>query len=136
MTIRTEQTLRRMWEESALLFKKAAAAYADADSCADAATEHERAANAEAAAAAAAAQAEKAKRTLAKGQEAEAADLADLVNRERTEAGLAPLGAGEPYPADPAPTGQPTADDTLVASAQSSIETAVDGHLDTREVGS
>jgi hypothetical protein len=106
MAIRTEQTLRRMWTESAALFQQSGTFYADADQCADAATEHERAAAAETAAAASAHEAAKAKRSVAQGKEAEAADLADLVNRERTEAGLAPLKPGEPYPAeqDPAVT--------------------------------
>jgi hypothetical protein len=120
MSFRTEQTLRRMWEESAKLTNEAGKLWAAADGARTEAEVAERTA-------AAHRKAEKTARDVGDAMAAEAADLADLVNRERTDAGLAPLAPGEPYPADPAPAGQPTAEDTLVASAQSAVETRVDG---------
>jgi hypothetical protein len=133
MSVRTEQTLRDMWEAGARRAAEASQHHNDANQCVAAAEAHERAAAEAKAAVAAEEQAAKSARTaaqakfaLAEGRAAEAADLADLVNRERTDAGLAPLAAGEPYPADPAPAGQPTVEDTLVASAQSAVETRVD----------
>jgi len=112
MSVRTEQTLRRMWDESLKLAADSSRLTEDAD---------ESAVNAEAAEKAARAHrlAEESTRNVGAAMGAEAADLADLVNRERQDAGLSPLAPGDPYPADPAPVEQPTPDDTLVASVQS-----------------
>lgn len=120
MSVRTEQTLRRMWEESLKLTNEAGKLWASADGARTEAEVAERTA-------AAHRTAEKNARDVGDAMAAEAADLADLVNRERQDAGLAPLAAGEPYPADPAPAGPPAPEDTLVVSAQSPIETRVDG---------
>lgn len=96
MSFRTEQTLRRMWEESLKLQAEAAQHRADSGECFTAAQAHERAAAeataaaaAETAAAASAEKAARAKHAVAQGMEAEADDLRDLVNRERQDAGLA-----------------------------------------------
>lgn len=109
MTIRTEQTLRRMWEESGKL-------QADSDRLGEeyatnmtAADEHDQAAAAEVTAAKACRTAATSARDVALRIGAEAADLADLVNRERQEAGLSPLKPGEPYPAEQQQEQQPTA---------------------------
>ena len=124
MAIRTEQTLRRMWDESAKLANEAGKLWATADGSRTEAEVAERTA-------AAHRTAEKNSRDVGDAMAAEAADLSDLVNRERTEAGLAPLTPGEPYPVDVVPAEQPMTDDTLVASQSSTVtETLTDGQLD------
>lgn len=101
MTIRTEQTLRRMWEESAKLKAESERLYSEHKAAADQAAQHDRAAAAEAAAAHACRTDAAAALDVGQRAEAEAADLIDMVNRERKDAGLAPLTPGEPYPVDP-----------------------------------
>lgn len=108
MAIRTEQTLRDMWDAHLNRRSEAEKNGAEAVQCAQSADAHDRAvaqakatADAEAQAAQADRRSAQALFNLAEGRAAEAADLADLVNRERAEAGLAPLTPGEPYPADP-----------------------------------
>jgi hypothetical protein len=120
MSVRTEQTLRRMWDESlklgsdsSRLAKEAYASGIDAAAAEEAAEAHRKA--------------EMATRSVSNAMEAEAADLADLVNRERRDAGLAPLTPGEAYPADPIE--QPGPGDTLVVSVQSPVETLTDGQV-------
>lgn len=134
MSVRTEQTLRDMWEAGLKRRSEAEANSAEAVRCTAASDAHDlAAANARAAAQAEAQAAQSARSSakalfdLAEGRAAEAADLADMVNRERQEIGLALLVPGEPYPADPA--GQAPAE-PVVVSRQSVTETATDG-LDT-----
>ena len=132
-SLRTEQTLRDMWEASNRRRAEAARYHDEANGTLGAADAHDQAAAEARTAAAAEAQAAQSARTsaralfdLAEGRAAEAADLADIVNEKRTAAGLAPLTPGEPYPG-PEAVPQPTAGDTLVASQQSPTETLVDG---------
>lgn len=101
MAIRTEQTLRRMWEESIKLAGDANKLGEEYRTAAAQADEHYRAAAAETAAADACRANAEAARNVGERAEAEAADLADLVNRERQDAGLELLKPGEPYPTDP-----------------------------------
>lgn len=122
MTIRTEQTLRRMWEESAKLTDEAAKLWTTADGSRSEAEVAERTAAAHRAA-------EKSARDVGDAMAAEAADLADMVNEKRQQAGLARLKPGEPYPADPVVAEQPMPDDTLVASVQSAAVTRTDGEV-------
>lgn len=119
MTFRTEQTLRRMWVESAKLQTEADRLLAEHQAATEQATKHDRAAAAEAAAAAACRTDAAAAKNVGQSAAAEAADLADLVNRERAEAGLPPLTPGEPYPVE-----QPPAGDTLVTSSVAAEVTA------------
>jgi uncharacterized protein YkwD len=94
MAIRTEQTLRRMWIE-------AADNQADAVKLGDAYDGHTSAAEAaEQTAKAHRSEASKAK-FAADEYAAQAADLVDMVNEKRQQAGLAPLKLGESYPVDP-----------------------------------
>jgi hypothetical protein len=97
MTVRNEMTLRRMWEESLTLGAKAAKLADEETASTKEAETAERVAEVHRTAAAAA-------RNTGRGMADEAADLADIVNRERAEAGLPPLAPGEPYdaPQDPA----------------------------------
>jgi peptidyl-tRNA hydrolase len=108
MAIRTEQTLRRMWDESVKLATESNRLTEDANASGIDAASAEQAAEAHRTA-------EKAARSVSNAMMLEAADLTDLVNRERQDAGLTPLTPGEPYPADPAPAEQPMADDVKVA---------------------
>lgn len=99
MTVRTEYTLQRMWEESLTLRSQAAEVAEEMRQDIAAAEASERAAAAERAAAEAHHTAALAHQTVANGKANEAADLADIVNREREELGLASLTYGEPYEA-------------------------------------
>lgn len=108
MTIRTEQTLRDMWEAGLNRHAEAAADRTEGNRCTDSAEAHDRAAAAEAQAAAADRKGAKGLLDRAEGRANEAADLFDIVNEKRTAMGLAPLTPGEPYPEDPA-AGQPQA---------------------------
>lgn len=97
MSVRTEQTLRRMWTE-------AADNQTDATKLMDACKGHASAAD-DAGRAARAHQNEAAKAKLAADEfAAQAADLVDMVNEKRAAMGLAPLAPGDPYPVDPSPT--------------------------------
>jgi uncharacterized protein YkwD len=98
MTVRNEMTLRRMWEESLTLSAKATKLADEETASTEEAEKAERIAEVHRSAAAAAG-------NTGRGMAEESADLADIVNRERAEAGLPALVAGEPYdgaPQDPA----------------------------------
>jgi hypothetical protein len=94
-----------MWNESSALTEQANAFTADAAVCVStaedherAAGEHERAAVTETAAARANRNAAAGKTKIATGKNAEAADLADMVNEKRAAMNLPPLVSGQPYP--------------------------------------
>jgi hypothetical protein len=113
MSVRNEQTLRRMWTEHLTLRTKAAQQAEEETRATEDAIAAERTAKAHRAAAEAA-------RTVGGSMAAESADLADIVNEKRTELDLPPLVPGEPYddeaPQDPA--GPTLADVPLVTPGE------------------
>lgn len=116
MSVRNEDTLRRMWTEHLIRRDKAAEQAAIEQRATEDAETHERTAKTHRTTAAAV-------HTVGAGWAAESDDLADIVNEKRVELGLAPLTPGEPYPGEVTPAEQPTPEDMLVASAVSAVTT-------------
>jgi hypothetical protein len=131
MTVRTQQTLRDMWEAGLNRLAESQRHLAEYKASVKAAEDHDRIAAAETQAAKACRTAAAASQKVGTDAEAEANDLADLVNRERAALSLPPLVPGEPYPADldePPPAAPPpsSAPEAGLGDLPSALQTARD----------